>query len=326
MKKSRVLSVVSALVLAFILTACGGQEAKDSGDKQVVDIGVNQLATHPALDAVRDGFMEGLKEEGIEANVDVKDAGGQIPVAGEISNKFVSDGKDLIFAIATPAAQSAKQATTDIPVLFSAVTDPVEVGLVDSLERPGGNVTGTSDESPIREQLELFKALDPDIKTIGIVFSTTEPNSQVQIDRVEELGKELGLKVETIGIDNINDVAQAVDSILPKVDAIYTITDNTVASAINIVAQKATDAGKITVGAERAHVEGGILLTDGISYFELGKQSAKMAKEILNGKNPGEIPVEKAADISKTVNAKTLEKLGLDKNLDIFKEAEFIGA
>ncbi len=325
MKKSKILSVVSALGLAMILVACGSKEAQPGSDSEVFEIGINQLATHPALDAVRDGFIEGLKEEGIEAKIDVKDAGGQIPVAGEISNKFVSDGKDLIFAIATPAAQSAKQATTDIPVLFSAVTDPVEVGLVDSLEHPGGNVTGTSDESPIREQLELFKALDPKIKTIGIVFSTTEPNSQVQIDMVETIGRELGLKVETIGINNINDVAQAVDSILPKVDAIYTITDNTVASAINIVAKAATDAGKITVGAEEAHVKGGILVTDGISYFELGKQSAKMAGEILNGKSPGEIPVEKAEEISKTVNLKTLETLGLDRNLDIFEGANFIG-
>lgn len=325
MKKSKILSLVLALVSLVVLTACGNKEAKESGEAEVFEIGINQLATHPALDAVRDGFMEGLKEEGIQANFDVKDAGGQIPVAGEISNKFVSDGKDLIFAIATPAAQSAKQATGDIPILFSAVTDPVEVGLVDSWEEPGGNITGTSDESPIRDQIGLFKELDPDIKTIGIIFSTTEANSQVQIDQVEEIGKEVGLKVETIGINNINDVAQAADSIIPKVDGIYTITDNTVASAVNVVAQKASEAGLMTVGAEKAHVEGGILITDGISYFELGKQSAKMASEILKGKNPSEIPVEKAREISKTVNAKTMEKLNLDKNLEIFQGSEFIG-
>lgn len=325
MKKSKIISLAFVFVFVVVLTACGKSDAGTSGDQEVFEIGINQLATHPALDAVREGFVEGLEEEGIEANFDVKDAGGQIPVAGEISNKFVSDGKDLIFAIATPSAQSAKQATTDIPILFSAVTDPVEVGLVNSWEAPGGNITGTSDESPIREQLELFKELDPEIETIGIIFSTTEPNSQIQIDRVEEIGKEIGLKVETIGINNINDVAQAADSIIPKVDAIYTITDNTVASAINVVAQKATDAGLITIGAEEAHVEGGILITDGISYFELGKQSAKMASEILKGKNPGEIPVEKAEEISKTINVKTMEKLNLDRDLDIFQGSEFIG-
>lgn len=319
--KRKFVSIFLAAVLIIALTACGNNAGTD---EEVFQIGINQLATHPALDAVRDGFMEGLEEEGIKADFDIKDAGGQIPVAGEIANKFVSDGKDLIFAIATPSAQAAKQATSEIPIVFSAVTDPVEVGLVESWDTPGGNITGTSDESPIKEQLELFKELDPEIETIGIIFSTAEPNSQIQVDRVVKLGEELGLKVETIGINNINDIAQAADSIIPKVDAIYTITDNTVASAINVVAEKATQAGLITVGAEEAHVEGGILLTDGISYFQLGKQSAKMAKEILEGKAPAEIKVEKASEISKTVNMKTLEKLNLNKDLEIFKGADFI--
>ena len=319
MRKIKLLIGILVVVLAF--TACSDK----TNDVETVEIGINQLATHPALDAVREGFIEGIEEAGITANFDVKDAGGQIPVASEISDKFVTDKKDLIFAIATPSAQSAKQATSEIPVLFSAVTDPVDAGLVDSWEKPGGNITGTSDESPIKEQLELFKVLDPSIETIGVIFSTGEPNSQIQIEAVERIGKELGLKVETIGVNNINDIAQATDSIIPKVDGIYTITDNTVASAINVVAQKAMNAGLITIGAEEAHVEGGILVTDGISYFELGKQTAKMAVDILNGKEPGEISVEKAESTSKILNLKTLEELGLDRDLDTFEGAKIIG-
>ncbi len=174
--------------------------------KKKFKIGINQLTEHPALDDARRGFEDGLKELGINAKINYQNAQGDIPTATTISQKFVKDEVDLIYAIATPAAQSAKQATKDIPILFSAVTDPVAAQLIDSMENPGGNITGTSDESPMDKQLQLFKDLDKNINKIGIIYNTSEPNSQVQVEMAKELAPSLGLEIIPIGISNINDI------------------------------------------------------------------------------------------------------------------------
>jgi putative ABC transport system substrate-binding protein len=238
------------------------------------------------------------------------------------TQKFAKDKVDLIYAIATPAAQSAKQATANIPIVFSAVTDPVEAELVDSMEKPGGNVTGTSDLSPMDRQLQLFKDLDETIEKVGIIFNTNESNSQIQVKMAEEIGSTIGLDIVSIGISNINDIPQALDSLANKVDGIYTITDNMVASAIYLVAEKALENKMITVAGEDSHVKGGILITDGISYYELGKQSAQMAKKILvDGKQASEIPSETAINTTKVFNEDTLKALGLDQDHPVFKDA-----
>lgn len=316
-----------ALAVAGIMLLAGcsnGNKTADVGSSgtQKFNVGILQLAEHPALDDARRGFEDGLKELGVDVEVAYQNAQGDIPNTLSISQKFVKDKVDLIFAIATPAAQSSKQATSDIPIVFSAVTDPVLAGLVESNEKPGGNITGTSDGTPIDKQLQLFKDLDSNIKKIGILYNTSEPNSQIQIDRAKAFASPMGLEIVEVGINTISDMPQAVDSIKGKVDAIYTITDNMVASAINVVAQKALENNMITVAAEGSHLEGGILITDGISYYELGKQSARMAKEILvDGKSPGEIPTEVAENTSKVFNEKTLNALGLDINNEVFKDA-----
>ena len=291
--------------------------------KKTFTIGISQIAEHPALDDARRGFEDGLKELGVDVEISYQNAQGDIPNSVSIAQKFVKDKVDLIFAIATPSAQSAKQASDgSIPIIFSAVTDPVIAELVESMEKPGGNVTGTSDATPMDRQLQLFKDLDSNIKKIGIIFNTSEPNSQIQIDMAKELVKSMDLEIVEVGITTINDIPQAVDSIVKKVDAIYTITDNMVASAINVVAEKAIENKLITVGAEDSHMKGGILITDGISYYELGKQSARMAKEILvDGKSPSEIPSETLENTTKVFNEETLNALGLDKNNAAFKDA-----
>lgn len=307
----------------LVLSGCTSSK-KPVASENSFKIGINQFTEHPALDQVRDGFEEGLKELG-DFNVEFMSAQGDISNTISISEKFLSDDMDLIFAIATPSAQSTKQVAKDTPIVFSAVTDPVETGLVDDFNKPGSNITGTSDESPVEKQLALFKELDNSIKTIGIIYNTGEVNSTVQIKNAREAAKSLGLEIETIGVSSINDIPQAMDSLIKKVDGIYTITDNMVASAISVVAQKAMENKIITIGAEEAHVKGGILLTDGLSYFELGKQSARMAKEILvDKKDISTMPCEKATNTSKVFNEKTFEKLGLDINNTAFKDAEKI--
>lgn len=325
MKKGILKSLIGvSLIGAVLLTGCS-KNVEGSKTENSFKIGISQFTEHPALDNVRLGFEEGIKEFGLDAELDIKNAHADIPNTMSIVQKFIQEDSDLIFAIATPAAQSAKQATTEVPIIFSAVTDPVETELVDSMEVPGGNITGTSDLSPIKDQLELFKQLDPSIEKVGIIYNTGEPNSLVQIEMAKKFGKEVGIEIVETGISKMSDMAQAIDSIIPKVDGIYTITDNMVASAINLVADKANEKGMITIGAERAHVEGGILLTEGISYFELGRQSARMAKEILVDKKPvSTFSCEFSSNTEKVLNESTLKKLGLDQNNPIFDQANII--
>ena len=326
MKKSNVSKLMAvALAGMMMATGCSTDGSKNSeattGEK-IFNIGISQLAEHPALDDARRGFEDGLKELGVNADISYQNAQGEIPNSLSIAQKFVKDEVDLIYAITTSAAQSGKQATSDIPIIFSAVTDPIDSDLVDSIDAPGGNITGTSDASPMDRQLQLFKDLDSNIKKIGIVFNTSEPNSQTQVETSKKLAASMGLEIVDVGITTTNDIPQAVDSIISKVDAIYTITDNMVASAINVVAQKSLENNMITVGAEDSHLNGGILITDGISYYELGKQSARMAKEILvDEKSPAEIPVETTLNTSKVFNEETLKELNLDINNKAFDGA-----
>lgn len=224
---------IFCLMMFFIL------EIFSFANEKAFEIGITQFAEHPALDAVRKGFEDELKELGVEANIDYKNSQGDTGTASMIAQKFATDKKDLIFAIATISAQSAKQVTSSIPVLFSAVTDPVHSQLVDSWDNVGGNVTGTSDMAPIDKQLALFKQLDEKIKKIAIIYNTSESNSEIQIKQAMDAAKILGLEIMPVGVNNINDIPQAVNSIVRKVDGFYTITDNIVASAINLISKTA---------------------------------------------------------------------------------------
>lgn len=294
-------------------------------NEKAFEIGISQFAEHPALDAVRQGFEDELKELGVNVNIDYKNSQGDTGTASMIAQKFVADKKDLIFAIATPSAQAAKQATDSIPVLFSAVTDPVSAQLVDSFEKVGGNLTGTSDAAPVDKQMKLFKELNPEIKKVAIIYNTSEANSEIQIAKAKEIGEELGIEIVPVGVNNINDIPQAVNSVVRKVDGFYTITDNIVASAINLISKAAIKNKKITIAAEEAHVQGGILMTDGLSYYEIGRQTGVMAKKILVDKvSTEDIPVEVSKNTKKVVNRKTLKSLKLAENSPAFSGATFI--
>ncbi|OLS03086.1 ABC transporter substrate-binding protein [Tissierella creatinophila] len=331
MTKKRLGSLLVALMLvSVIVTGCASKEdtptTKTPENKDEFVIGISQLAEHPALDDARRGFEDGLKELGVNAKIDFKNAQGDIPTATTISQKFANDKVDLIYAIATPAAQAAKQATEDIPVLFSAVTDPVEAKIVKDWDNVGGNVTGTSDMADTEKQLKMFKEIDPSIKKIGIIYNTSEPNSEVQIKIVEKLAPSEGLEVVTMGVNNVNEMAQTLDSLLKKIDALYILSDNMVASSIDLVSNKLIEREMISVSAEESQVGGGILITNGLSYYELGKQTARMAKEILiDGKEVSSMPVERAQKTNTVVNEKTLEALKLDKDLNLFKDANMVG-
>ena len=326
---SKLMAVVVAGIMMVTGCTTGGKETNSQVDmetKKAYTIGISQLAEHPALDDARRGFEDGLKELGIDAEIVYQNAQGDIPNTVAIAQKMANDKVDLIYAIATPAAQSAKQATSEIPILFSAVTDPVKSEIVEDWETVGGNVTGTSDMAPIESQLKMFKELDPNIKTIGILYNTSEANSEIQINDVKKLAPAEGLEVVTVGVTNVNEIPQALDSLLSKVDALYALSDNLIASSVELVNKKLLENNMISVGAEESQVGGGILITNGLSYYELGKQTAQMAKEILvDGKDISSIPVGLAEKTITTVNKNSLEALGLDINLPILKDAVMVG-
>ena len=196
--KKRIVKLVSlALVSMVIFTGCTSNDSTSTSKDEVFKIGISQFAEHPALDDARRGFEDGLKELGVNVEIDYQNAQGDIPTSLSIAQKFAKDKVDLIYAIATPAAQSAKQATADIPIVFSAVTDPVKAEIVQDWKDVGGNVTGTSDKAPVETQLKMFKEIDPSIETIGILYNTNEANSEVQIEEVKALAPSEGLEVVT---------------------------------------------------------------------------------------------------------------------------------
>lgn len=335
MKRKKIVRLLAWAVIAMLgLAGCSSQGEQSSNqtntnqEGRVYKIGISQLQEHAALDDARKGFEEGLKELGVKAEIEYQNAQGDIANTMSIAQKFVKDDVDLILAIATPAAQNAKQATasTEIPVLFTAVTDPVQSEIVQDWEKVGGNVTGTSDMVSVESQLEMFQKIDPNIKKIGILYNTSEANSGVQVKKVLEVAPKVGLKVETIGVNNINEMPQALDSLIKKVDALYMITDNMVASSVELVSKTAVENKMITIAAEDNPVKGGLLVTNGISYYELGKQTAQMAKEILvDGKEIETMPVRISKKTVTTYNKKILEALGLNPKLEVFKNAQVVG-
>lgn len=320
--------IILSLGLSTILAGCSQkvETTNVAADGSGITIGISQLAEHPALDASREGFIEEMNTLGIDVEIDYQNAQGEVANTQLIAEKFVKDKKDLVFSIATMSSQSAKKATegTGIPLIFTAVTDPVHSQLVKSWEATE-EVTGVSDMSPIDEQLVLFKELDETIDTIGIIYNTGESNSEVQVKEAEKVAKELGINLKTVGITLSTDIPQAMNTIAKECQGLYVITDNLVSSAIELVANLAIKHQLVTVSADGTLVEKGILMSNGINYFELGRQSAKMAKKILlEGVAVSELPVEKSQTFQKVVSIKTAQALGLDVNHVVFQDANFI--
>ena len=279
------------LLLSFVAVMifnCGteGKQGEKNSDntknstetKNKFKIGITQIVAHPALDKAREGFKDALKEAGIEVEYDEKNANGEIATANLIANTLVSSKSDLIYAIATPTAQSAAQSTNDIPIIFSAITDPESAGILKE------NVTGVSDRVNIKQQLELLTKLDSNIKKVGVIYNSSEQNSIVQVEDLKKAASELNLEIVERSITQANEIPQATGALIASSDAIYLPTDNLVASVVNLITEKATSSKKIVFGAEGAHVNGGALITQGIDYYELGKEAGKIAVEVLKGK------------------------------------------
>ena len=307
---------------ALVLTGCSGGDDSAGGDGETYKIGINQLVQHPALDSATAGFIEAFEEAGVDAEFNEQNANGEQGTALTIAQQFAGDDLDLALAVATPAAQAMAQNIIDIPLLFTAVTDPVSADLVESMEEPGSNVTGTSDAAPIDQQLELLKEIVPDAETVGIVYASGEVNSQVQVDQATEAAGPLGLTIETQTVTNVTEIQQAVEA-LGDVDAIYVPTDNMVVSGIASLVQVAETKQIPVIAAEEGTVEGGAIATLGIDYTKLGYQTGEMAAKILqDGADPATTPVETAEVYTYVVNEAAAERQGVTIPENILAEAE----
>ncbi|SEE62276.1 ABC transporter substrate-binding protein [Ruania alba] len=320
----RTLAVAAGASLALV--ACSESSDDGSGDSaggESYSVGITQIVSHPSLDAARDGFKAALADAGLEVTYDEQNAQGDQATATSIATTFASDDLDLILAIATPTAQATAQATTEIPILFTAVTDPVEAGLVDSWESPGSNLTGTSDLNPVEEQLALLEDLAPDAGSLGIVYSSGEVNSQVQVDLATAAAETLGLEVQTATVTNSGEVQQAADSL--DVDAYYVPTDNTVVSALESLLQVAESRSVPVIASEGDSVERGAVATYGLDYDLLGRQTGEMAVQVLTeGTAPADIPVETQTELSLIVNPAAAERMGIELSEDLLAEADTV--
>lgn len=336
-KKAVALAVTSVLAMSMLAGCGSGDENTSSnsgeGEKEkteVVNIGISQLLEHDALNKAKEGFIDALAEKGYKdgekIKVDFQNAQGEMTNAQTIAQGFVADKKDLLLGIGTNSAQALYNATKDTPILITAVTDPVDAGIAKSLEKTETNVTGTTDALDLDLQFKLLKDLVPNAKRVGVLYTTSEANSEVQVKEIKEKAPEFGFEIVTAGVSTSNDVAQSLESIIDKVDVIYVPTDNIVVAAMPLIYQK-TVAKKIPViGSERGQVENGALATEGIDYYKLGYETGLMAVEIIEGKKPQEMPIKKAIEFSPTINEDTATALGILLPKELKARAEMIGS
>ena len=292
----------------------GGEEDAASGEP--LKIGVIQYTEHVALDSAYEGFVAALADggykDGENITIDFQNAQADQSNLKTISQRFVNNGEDLILAIATPAAQSMAAETTEIPILVTAVTDLVGASLIEDNEAPGTNVSGTSDLTPVALQFDLLQEILPEAKTVGIMYTSSEVNSEIQAKIAMEAAEERGLAYEVGTVTNINDVAQAVASLADRVDVIYIPTDNVLANGMANVAALTNEAGVPVIVGEAGMCQNGGLATVGIDYYKLGYQTGQMAIRIFEGADISAMPVEYASDAAVGVNETTAKALGIE--------------
>lgn len=312
---------------ALLLTACGDDNGngEGGGDGESYSIGIAQPVAHPALDATRDGFKEAFEEAGVDAEFEEQNAQGDPSTESTIAGQLAGGGHDLIATIATSQSQAVASAVTDdTPIVFMAITDPEDAGLVGSWDEPGENRTGTSDLNPVQDQLELLTEIDDSIETIGVLYASGETNSEVQVEMAHEAADALGLEVQESTITASAEVQQGVES-LSGVDAIWIPTDNVVVSALEAVLQFGQQNEIPVFSADTDSVVRGAVATYGIDYHALGVQAGEMALRILqDGEDPASMPVETLEDLELYVNPEAAELMGLELSDEILEDADVV--
>ncbi len=307
MKKS-IAMILAGVMTAGALTACGSDTTSTTpagsetvadettaavSDNTVYKIGVLQLVQHDALDASNQGFIDALDEAGINYEIDQQNASGDQSACQTIAEKLVNDNNDLIYAIATPAAQAVAATTEDIPIVGCAITDYAGAGLVDDNTAPGGNVTGASDLTPIDAQIELLTQVLPEAKTVGVLYCSAEANSAIQLEMTKAACEANDLEVVEFAVASSNEIQSVTESAIGKVDCLYAFTDNTIAAGMSTVAQTANENNLPIICGEEGMVNNGGLCTYTINYYELGKLAGQQAIKILTeGADPAEMAIE----------------------------------
>jgi putative tryptophan/tyrosine transport system substrate-binding protein len=315
-------------VLAVFLAVGLFVDGPALGQQKATQIGILQFASHPALDQSREGFIDSLAQAGFKdggsIKLEIQNAQRDMSIARTIAKKFVSDNKDLIYTIATPASQAAAKETSSTPILFCAVTDPVKAGLVKSIDSPGGNVTGVSDLIPVKTQLGLLLRIAPAVKRLGIIYNPGEDNARVLVDMTRAAAKELKLDLVDATVTNSGEVFAATQTLVGRVDGIYTIQDNTVISGLESVIKVANKNRIPVLVPGTPSVERGGLATVGTSFYNLGKIAGNQAVRVLKGTRPSEIPVAFAGDFEIYLNQKTADEIGIKFPDDLVKNAKKI--
>lgn len=331
--RRNLITLGAGFFMAGALSGCGDGEKPALGDAASGDtasgsgykIGVLQLTEHGALDQTNKGFVAALDESGIAYTIDQQNAQNDQSACQTIASKLVNDGDDLIFAIATPAAQAVAGVTGDIPVVGSAITDYAESGLVESNDAPGGNVTGTSDLTPVVDQIGLLRQLLPEAESVGILYCSAESNSEVQVELAEDALEDAGVAHERYSVSSSNEIQQMVESMVGKVDAIYAPTDNTIAAGMATVSMVANENKlPVIVGCDTM-VEDGGLASYSINYYDLGYKAGEMAVKILTeDADPADMPIEylSSDECQLIVNQATADALGVD--ISALEDAQII--
>lgn len=324
--KKRTILLLTGIIASLLFTGCGkGNE--DSGKEEYV-IGISQFAEHGSLDNCREGFIEGLKEEGIEEGknlqIETKNSSSDMGTSPQIAASFISKKVDMICAIATPSAQAAYNAAMDssVPVIYTAVNNPITADLADEDGKPVGNVTGTSDKLPVEKQLMKIRQILPDAKKIGILYTTSEVNSVSTIEDYKAKAGEFGFEIVLKGITTTADIPLATDDLLNEVDCLTNITDNTVVNSLATILDKAF-AKKIPVfGSEIEQVKLGCLAAEGLDYVELGKKTGEMAAKVLKGEVAIEdMPFETISESKFYVNQEAAKRLGIELPEELISDA-----
>jgi putative ABC transport system substrate-binding protein len=318
MKKS-IACLLSLLVCISLLSAAGAKEEKSDDGK--VKIGIAKIVQHVALDQIEQGVIDVITEAGIDATFDLQNANGDVNTAAQIANKYKNSKVDIAVGIATPVAVALANTIKDIPVVFGTVTDPIGAGLVSSLDRGEGNVTGMSDAIPTKEHIALFKEI-AGIKTLGYIYTSGEANSISSLNLVTEGCKLAGIELVTQSITNSSEVKQAAEAIVNRVDGIYLTTDNTVFSALSALVQVFSKAKKpIFSGDVTGAMEGGCMIASGFNYYKAGRATGEMVVSILRGTKPADLPVRFMTEAS---DSDLLFDLDAAKNCGITIPAKYL--
>jgi len=320
---TRSAGAVAAAALATATLVAGAPAPAAAQDSAVVAL--TAIVEHPALDACRQGVIDFLAEngytEGDSLEIMFDTAQGNPATAAQIARQFVGESPDVIVPISTPSAQAVVSATSDIPVVFTAVTDPLAAQLVTDLMAPGANVTGVSDMSPLAEHLDLVREVMPEAQTLGVPYNPGEANAVVLVDRLEELAPGAGFEIVRVTASRTADVMGAAQSLVGRVDAIYVPTDNTIVSAFESVVSVGQDNDLPVFAGDTASVERGAIGAVGFDYYQVGRQTGEVVLAVLNGEDPGSIPVRFASGSELFVNPAAAERMGVTLPQDLIDRA-----